>query len=154
MKITTTMKSFRQSKIIEIVQSENIDTQEDLVKRLMDFDIIATQATVSRDIKNLRLQKTLTNDGTYKYSLPGRSFDNDLDTRLLNIFKEGVISVDYAKNIVVLKTLPGLASAACSAVDAMKSDSILGTLAGDDTGFVVLKTDEDSVAFCAKLKTI
>ena len=148
------MKSYRQSKIIEIVQSENIDTQEDLVRRLREFDIVATQATVSRDIKDLRLQKTRTKNGLYKYTLPGHSFENDLDSRLLNIFKESVISVDYAKNIIVLRTLPGLAPAACSVVDSMKSDNILGTLAGDDTGMIILRNDGDAIALCSRLQLI
>lgn len=148
------MKSVRQSKIIELVQNENIETQEDLAARLKDFNIDATQATISRDIKELRLHKSLTENGNYKYSLPGYPYDQELDIRLRNIFKESVLTVEQAGNIVVIKTLPGLASAACSAVDAMHYDYIVGSLAGDDTGFIVIRDDENAANFAVKLKNL
>lgn len=141
------MKSVRHEMILQIISKENIETQEELAERLRVHGIEATQATISRDIKELRLQKVLTENGRYKYTAPARHFEPDIDDRLRTIFKECVISVDYAKNIVVIRTLPGLADAACSAIDAMKHDMIVGTLAGDDTALIVVREDSDAVEF-------
>jgi transcriptional regulator of arginine metabolism len=148
------MKSMRHEKILQILQKENIETQEELAERLRANGIDATQATISRDIKELRLQKTLTENGEYRYSAPKRSFEPELDTRLRTIFKESVVSVDFAKNIVVLRTLPGLASAACSAVDAMHLDSIVGSLAGDDTGIIIVRDENLAEEFCMKISEL
>ncbi|MDR1116985.1 MAG: arginine repressor [Oscillospiraceae bacterium] len=148
------MKAARHRKIVEIIQNQNIETQEELASRLRDFDIDATQATISRDIKELRIQKTPTEAGSYKYSIPGYSAEQDLDVRLRTIFREGVTSVDYAKNIVVIKTIPGLASAACLAIDAMSYDYIVGSLAGDDTGIIILRDDEHAHSFCLRLSNL
>jgi len=133
------LKALRHSKILEIVRTQQIETQEDFAAALREMHIEATQATISRDIKELRLQKTLTKNGTYKYSLPNASDEVNLDSRLHAIFKECAISVECAMNIVVVRTLPGLANGACAAVDAMKLDYVLGTLAGDDTGMIVVR---------------
>jgi len=148
------MKSLRHEKILQILQKENIETQEELARRLRENGIEATQATISRDIKELRLQKVLTETGQYRYSPPARTFESELDTRLKTIFKESVVSVDYAKNIVVIRTLPGLASAACSAVDAMHLDSIVGTLAGDDTGIIIARDDGMAEDFCSRINEL
>jgi transcriptional regulator of arginine metabolism len=141
------MKSVRHELILQILGKEVIETQEELAERLRAHGIEATQATISRDIKELRLQKALTENGKYRYTVPARAFEPDIDDRLRTIFKECVINVDHAKNIVVIRTLPGLADAACSAIDAMKHDTIVGTLAGDDTAFIVVREDSDAVEF-------
>ena len=112
------------------------------------------QATISRDIKELKLQKTLTDNGRYRYQSPAKIFEPELDTRLRNIFKESVVSADRAKNIIVLRTLPGLAPAACSAIDAMQLDEIVGTLAGDDTAIVILREDNHAVDFSEKISDL
>jgi transcriptional regulator of arginine metabolism len=133
--------------ILQILQKENVETQEELAEKLRSYGIDATQATISRDIKELKLQKTLTESGRYRYQAPARIFEPELDTRLRNIFKESVVSADRAKNIIVLRTLPGLAPAACSAIDAMQLDEIVGTLAGDDTAIVILREDDHAIEF-------
>jgi transcriptional regulator of arginine metabolism len=145
------MKSLRHEMILQILSKENIETQEELAERLRVHGIEATQATISRDIKELRLQKTLIENGRYRYAAPAKTFEPDIDDRLRTIFKESVISVDYAKNIVVIRTLPGLADAACSAIDAMRHDTIVGTLAGDDTAMIVVRDDTDAVEFSRKV---
>ncbi len=145
------MKSKRQDKILQILSNNVVETQEDLAARLRAEGIEATQATISRDIKELRLVKTLNENGEYRYAAPSRGYEPELDSRLRNIFKEGVISLNFAKNIVVIKTLPALASGACSAIDAMHLDYVLGSLAGDDTAFIVVKDETYAEEFCARL---
>ena len=134
------MKSVRQSEILKIVQTKDIDTQEQLLEELRARGFTTTQATISRDIKDLRLVKELTGSGSYRYALSDRKLSSAAsDARLRNIFKEGVVSVDVAQNIVVVRTMPGLASAACSALDAMEIDGMVGSLAGDDTGILIMR---------------
>ena len=128
----------RQSKILEIISREDIGTQEDLVSRLNSEGLNVTQATVSRDIKDLRLIKISRTDGTYKYALPGDNSDENLAIRLYEIFTKSVKSVVAAENIVVIKTLPGMAQAAASAIDAMQLSEVAGCIAGDDTIMVVM----------------
>lgn len=133
------MKNVRQNEILDIVQSKEIDTQEQLLEELRARGFTTTQATISRDIKELRLVKELTSSGGYRYALSERKISSTSDTRLRNIFKEGVLSVDVAQNIVVVRTMPGLASAACSALDAMEINGMVGSLAGDDTGILIMR---------------
>ena len=141
------MKNVRQSEILNIVQSKEIDTQEQLLEELRARGFIPTQATISRDIKELRLVKELTGSGGYRYALSERKTSSTSDVRLRNIFKEGVLSVDVAQNIVVVRTMPGLASAACSALDAMEIDGMVGSLAGDDTGILIMRDNSFAQQF-------
>ena len=141
------MKNLRQAEILNIVQSVDIETQEQMLEELKARGISATQATISRDIKELRLVKVLTGKGAYRYALSERKGAATSDTRLRNIFKEGVISVDVAQNIVVVKTMPGLASAACSALDNMEIPGIVGSLAGDDTGILIMRDSAAAQSF-------
>ncbi len=133
------MKNVRQSEILNIVQTMDIDTQEQLLEELRARGFTTTQATISRDIKELRLVKELTGSGGYRYAISKRKMSSTSDTRLRNIFKEGVVSVDVAQNIVVIRTMPGLASAACSALDSMDIDGMVGSLAGDDTSILIMR---------------
>ena len=133
------MKNVRQSEILNIVQTKDIDTQEQLLEELRSRGFTTTQATISRDIKELRLVKELTSSGEYRYAISERKMSSTTDARLRNIFKEGVLSIDVAQNIVVVRTMPGLASAACSALDAMDIDGMVGSLAGDDTGILIIR---------------
>ena len=133
------MKNVRQNEILNIVQSKDIDTQEQLLEELRARGFTTTQATISRDIKELRLVKELTSSGGYRYAISERKTSSATDTRLRNIFKEGVLSSDVAQNIVVVRTMPGLASAACSALDSMDIDGMVGSLAGDDTGILIMR---------------
>ena len=133
------MKSKRQAKIIEIISNANVETQEQLLKALEEEGFTSTQATISRDIKELRIVKELTSFGTYRYATASREVPATFSGRLNTIFRESVTSFDYAQNIIVIHTLPGLANAAASALDAMNMSVVLGTLAGDDTVFVVMR---------------
>ncbi len=141
------MKFQRQSKILELVEKEQIDTQEDLSRRLRDYGFSTTQATISRDIKELRLVKVMTPDGTYKYASAASENEAGMIGRIRNIFKECVVSINSAQNIVVIKTLPGLGSAAGYAVDALHQPEMIGSIAGDDTVFVVMSTTEKAEEF-------
>jgi len=133
------MKNARQNEILNIVQSRDINTQEQLLDELRARGFATTQATISRDIKELRLVKELTGSGGYRYARSEQKGASTTDVRLRNIFKEGVLSVDVAQNIVVVRTMPGLASAACSALDSMEIDGMVGSLAGDDTGILIMR---------------
>ena len=133
------MKNDRQSMILEIISQENIETQEQLLSRLQERGITSTQATISRDIKELRLVKEMAGGG-YRYVVSERKGMVDSDVRLRNIFKEGVVSVDLAQNIVVVRTMPGLASAACSALDSMDIPGMVGSLAAVSYTHLTLPT--------------
>ena len=148
------MKSVRQRAILDIIQSRDIDTQEQLLEELRAQGFTTTQATISRDIKDLRLVKELTGTGSYRYALSDRKSSAASDTRLRNIFKEGVVSVDVAQNIVVVRTMPGLASAACSALDNMEIDGVVGTLAGDDTGILIMRDNASAQQFNGEVHTL
>ena len=142
------MKSQRQAKILEIISNRNVETQEQLLAALQKEGFRGTQATISRDIKELRIVKELTNLGTYRYTTSGGEISNTFTTRMNTIFRECVVSYDYAQNIIVIRTLPGLASAAGSAIDAMNMNMVIGTLAGDDTVMVVMRDNNAAAAFC------
>lgn len=148
------MKAQRQAKIVEIISNANVETQEQLLQALTDHGFSSTQATISRDIKELRIVKELTSLGTYRYCVPEKDAPPALSDRLNNIFRECVISVDYAENLVVIHTLPGMANAAASALDAMRSGAVLGTLAGDDTVVVVMREGHAAAAFSGEIKAV
>ncbi len=142
------MKFKRQAAILDIISNNEIKTQEELSLSLRERGYNATQATISRDIKELRLIKVASHSGGYQYSTPDQSGGVTHMTRLKNIFRECVVKVDRAQNLVVLKTLVGMANAAAAAIDAMKIRDIVGTLAGDDNILVILRTNEDAERFC------
>ena len=148
------MKSQRQAKIMEIISTSNVETQEQLLTALQDAGFSSTQATISRDIKELRIVKELTSFGTYRYSTAVREVPTTFSGRLNTIFRECVTSFDYAQNIIVIHTLPGLANAAASALDAMNMSVVLGTIAGDDTVFVVMRDTNAAAAFCGEIKRL
>ena len=148
------MKAQRQAKIVEIISNANVETQEQLLQALTDQGFSSTQATISRDIKELRIVKELTSLGTYRYCVPEKDSPPALSDRLNNIFRECVISVDYAENLVVIHTLPGMANAAASALDAMRSGAVLGTLAGDDTVVIVMREGHAAAAFSGEIKAV
>ena len=148
------MKTKRQAKIVEIISNTNVETQEQLLKALEEEGFTSTQATISRDIKELRIVKELTSLGTYRYSVSEKDAPPALTDRLNTIFRECITSIDYAENIIVIHTLPGLASAAGSALDAMKINVVLGTLAGDDTVMIVMRDSNAAAAFCGEIKSV
>jgi len=148
------MKEKRQARILEIIAEGGIETQEQLLDELRRSGFQSTQATISRDIKELRIVKELTPMGTYRYAAASGETAGVFSSRLNTIFRECVTSYDYAQNIVVVKTMPGLANAACSTVDAMNLSVVLGSLAGDDTAFIVMRDAAAAAAFCAEIKKI
>ena len=142
------MKPDRQAVIREIISSQTIETQNQLMEALAARGVRSTQATVSRDIREMRLVKDLGPDGRYRYQLPSKDITPEFDLKLRKIFRESITSYEVAQNIVVLKTLPGLASAACSALDSMKLPHLVGSLAGDDTAFLAMSDKDSAVEFC------
>ena len=148
------MKNARQTEILNIIQSSDIETQEQLLLHLKERGFNTTQATISRDIKELRIVKELTSFGTYRYTTSGKDGSHTFSARLNTIFRECITGFDYAQNMVVIKTMPGLASAAASAIDAMNMSVVLGTLAGDDTVFVVMRDSNSAAAFCGEIRSL
>ncbi len=145
------MKNARQAEILNVIQTMDVETQEQLLAALRARGFTATQATISRDIKELRLVKELTGAGGYRYAVSDRKPPTASDVRLRNIFKEGVLSVDVAQNLVVVKTMPGLASAACSALDSMEIIGMVGSLAGDDTGILIMRDNTTAQQFSSEV---
>ncbi len=133
------MKLGRQSVIMEIINERDIETQNQLMEALAERGVKSTQATLSRDIRDMRLVKEMGPKGNYRYVSAAKQETPDLDARLKKIFKESLVSYDVAQNLVVLKTLPGLANGACSALDGMEIEGLVGTLAGDDTAFLAMR---------------
>lgn len=148
------MKAKRQAKIMEIISTSNVETQEQLLAQLQEAGFTSTQATISRDIKELRIVKELTSFGTYRYTTATRELPSTFSGRLNTIFRECVTDYDYAQNIIVIHTLPGLANAAASALDAMHMSVVLGTLAGDDTVMVIMRDTNSAAAFCGEIKSL
>ena len=148
------MKSQRQAKIMEIISTKDIETQEQLLQALQEAGYNSTQATISRDIKELRIVKELTSFGTYRYTTSSKDGSHTFSTRLNTIFRECITGFDYAQNIVVIKTMPGLANAAASAIDAMNMGVVLGTIAGDDTVFIVMRDNNAAAAFCGEIRNL
>lgn len=148
------MKSQRQAKILEIISNKNVETQEQLLAALQEAGFRGTQATISRDIKELRIVKELTSLGTYRYATSSNELSGTFSARLNTIFRECVVSFDYAQNIIVIRTLPGLASAAASAIDAMNMSAVVGSLAGDDTVMVVMRDMNTAATFCSEIRNL
>ena len=148
------MKSKRQAEILRIIEEVDVETQDQLLAELKARGVSSTQATISRDIKELHLIKELTSYGTYKYVVSGRKTSLNFAGRLRTILKEGVTSFDRAQNIVVLKTMPGLASAACAAIDGMEISGLVGSLAGDDTALLIMRDNEKAASFCEEIHTM
>ena len=138
--------------ILEIISQENIETQEQLLSRLQARGINSTQATISRDIKQMHLIKQPAGQGVYRYAVSDNRNRLNFAEKLRTIFRESITSIAYAQNIVVIKTMPGLASAACSALDNMELPYVVGSLAGDDTAFLLMKDTESAEAFCEEIK--
>ena len=150
------MKNDRQNQLLQIISEEIIETQEQLLERLQAKGIKSTQATISRDIKELHLVKEPAGNGAYRYAaVSGRTAAHHNHAgRLRNIFKEGVTSFDVAQNIVVVRTMPGLASAAGAALDGMEIDGFVGSLAGDDTVILIMRTNRDAELFLEEIRSM
>lgn len=147
------MKISRHAKILEIIEENVIETQEELAEMLKKNGINVTQATVSRDIKELRLIKVLTEDGRYKYAAM-REQDSMLNERLYKVFAETVLTIDYTGNFIVIKTFSGAANAAAEALDAFDLKEIVGTVAGDNTIFVLVRSQENVLSVIERFKKL
>lgn len=147
------MKSKRQEKILEIIREHDVETQEQLLTELAAAGFTATQATISRDIRQLRIVKQLAPSGVYRYQTAVHPAEHQFSERLNVIFKQSITSVDYAQNILVIKTMVGMANAAMAALDAMNIPEIVGTLAGDDTAFAVLRDTPSAANLCAEIRS-
>ena len=148
------MKNNRQEKILAIIEAEPIETQEQLLSKLQEQGIESTQATISRDIKQLHLVKEPYGGGRYRYAVSAQKAKLNFADRLQIILRESIVDVDYAQSIVVLKTLPGLANAAASAFDGMDMPSKVGTLAGDDTVMIIMRSNESAKELCREIITM
>ena len=148
------MKLDRQNVIMEIITKQDIETQNQLLEALAARGVKSTQATLSRDIRDMRLIKELGPNGNYRYVMAANQDNADLDARLRKIFKECVLSYDLAQNILVIKTLPGLAQAAGSTLDGMDIPGLVGTIAGDDTAFLALKDPDAAVKLYHELEQL
>ena len=147
------MKNSRQKKILELIEQYDIDTQETLIERLAEVGISVTQTTVSRDIRELKLVKGMTGKGTYKYIVPGVKRENNAPV-LNSAFTDAVLSIEAAKNIVVIKTFAGMANALAVCVDTLEQAHIVGSVAGDDTILLVIRDDETAKMVEEKLKSV
>lgn len=147
------MKTNRQSKIIEIIQKNEVETQDELSALLEKDGFRVTQATVSRDIRELKLTKIPTAGGRQKYAVITDAPEN-LSKKYERVLREGFLSMDMAQNMLVIKTVSGMASAVCAAIDAMKMREIVGSIAGDDTIMCAIRTVDDTYAVMKKIRRI
>lgn len=143
----------RQLKLIEIINKNEIETQEALAEALRNEGYLVTQATVSRDIKDLGLIKVMAPNKTYKYAQPA-STEQKSSGKMLNLFRECVISIDYAGHLIVIKTVSGGANSAATLVDKLNFPEVMGCVAGDDTILVVIKDQQKIVPIVEKLKSL
>ncbi len=145
------MKNARQTAILSIIEQNNIETQEELAAKLKEMGIAVTQATVSRDIKELRLLKVLSGSGGYKYATADKA-EHGLSERFVRMFKDSVLSISFAGNIIVIKTLSGSANVAAEAIDSMRLPEILGTMAGDNTILAIVHSEAEAARTVASFQ--
>ena len=145
------MKTVRQVAILDIIEKQEIETQEELASALNARGIRVTQATVSRDIKELRLLKVLTPSGKYKYAT-GDQADNNLTDRFIRMLAESLLSVSSANNLIVVKTLSGSENVAAEALDSMHWPEVLGTLAGDNTVLLIIRSNEETITVTSRIR--
>ena len=146
------MKIKRHSKIIELINTYDIETQEELAQRHDDSGFVVTQATVSRDIRDLKLSKVVYGDGKQKYSLMPKQ--DGISEKYLKILKEAFISMDMAQNILVLKTVSGMAMAVAAALDSLQMSEIVGCIAGDDTIMAAIRSVDDTVTVMERIRKL
>ncbi|MDO4462967.1 MAG: arginine repressor [Bacillota bacterium] len=147
------MKKSRHQKIKELIEQYEIETQEELADKLREAGYAVTQATVSRDIRELKLSKVPTGDGKQKYTILIHS-DHYLSDKYIRVLKDGFVSMDMAQNILVVKTVSGMAMAVAAALDAMKLKEIVGSIAGDDTIMMAVRTIEDTQIVMDKIRNV
>ena len=147
------MKTDRQNEILRLIENEEIETQEELANRLREIGYKVTQATVSRDIKDLRLIKIAGRHSAYRYARPGRH-ESALNDRMIRLLSDSTLSVDYAGQMVVIKTLSGSANVAAEAIDTMNWKEVLGTIAGDNTIFLAVRNENDTAEIADRIRKL
>ncbi len=147
------MKSSRQDEILRIIKEKDVETQEELAEELRKTGYKVTQATVSRDIRELRLIKVAANGGGFKYARPERR-ETAVSDRLTRILNDSLVNVDFSGNMIVVKTLSGSANVAAEALDNLGWDEILGTIAGDNTIFIVAKNETDTIEITNRIRKL
>ncbi len=147
------MKRRRLSAILDLIEKYAITTQEEMQNKLEEIGFAVTQATVSRDIKELHLLKALDSDGNHRY-VNGLANGSSISPKFASIFSNSVIKIDFAMNDIVIKCYAGMANAACAAFDSMSYSEVVGTLAGDDTIFVITRTEKDAAELARELNDI
>ena len=147
------MKSVRQNKIIELIRKNNIETQEELADALNQAGYNVTQATVSRDIRDLKLTKVPTDEGRQKYAVH-QTAETEMSDKYIRVLKDGYVSMDMAQNILVIKTVSGMAMAVCAAIDSMKWNEVVGSIAGDDTIMCAIRSVDDTIKVMDKISKI
>ena len=145
------MKSTRQSIILDLISKNDIETQEELLELLKKAGYNVTQATISRDIRELKLTKIANDHGGQKYSVMHQNNNKDISDKYIRIFHDALVSVDTAGNILVLKTVAGMAMAVAAAIDSMHFEGVVGCIAGDDTIFCAVKTGEETIKLSEKI---
>lgn len=148
------MKNDRQKMILDIIAQEVVETQEQLLSLLQERGFSGTQATISRDIKQLHLVKAPEGQGKYRYAVSDHGTKIHVADKLQTIFRESIVNVDYAQNLVVIHTMSGLANGAAAALDGMKIDQLLGTLAGDDTVLLIMRNTESAAELATSVKSM
>ena len=147
------MKIARHAKILELIENYDIETQDELAQRLCEEGFVVTQATVSRDIRELKLTKVALSNGRQKYVALSENKE-DMTEKYVRVFRDGFVSMDMAQNILVIKTVSGMAMAVAAALDAMDCHEIVGSIAGDDTIMCAVRTVEDTTALMGRLRRI
>ena len=148
------MRNKRHDAILSLIKERNIETQQELTVALASVGFDVTQATVSRDIKELRLHKRLNDDGRYVYTSNAASSGDEVSDKMSLILSKSIVNADYALNTIVIKTLAGMAQGAASVLDAMHFPECLGSIAGDDTIFVTMRSEDAAQKLCKKLKNM
>ena len=146
------MKTKRHSKIVELINAFDIETQEELAQKLEESGFVVTQATVSRDIRDLKLSKVILGDGRQKYSLMPKQ--DGISEKYVRILREAFLSMDMAQNILVLKTVSGMAMAVAAALDSMQMSEIVGCIAGDDTIMAAIRSTDDTVVVMERIRKL
>ena len=147
------LRSARHAKILELISQKEIETQEELCYELNRMNYVVTQATISRDIRDLKLTKVATDDGRQKYVVL-KATENALRDKYIRILKDGFVSMDMAMNILVIKTVSGMAMAVAAAIDEMRWNEVVGCIAGDDTIMCAVRTIEDTATVMEKIRKI
>lgn len=147
------MKINRHAKIIELINKYHIETQEELAEYLNHAGFKVTQATVSRDIRDLKLTKVPTEEGRQKYAVH-QTAETEMSEKYIRVLRDGYVSMDMAQNILVIKTVSGMAMAVCAAIDSMKWNEVVGSIAGDDTIMCAIRSVDDTVKVMDKISKI